>query len=48
VPLCAWNNRLGPLQYLVRCMLSDLPSFRLPMPYLGQDNMVRNNNMPYF
>ncbi len=22
VPLCAWNNRLGPLQYLVRCMLT--------------------------
>jgi hypothetical protein len=28
-------------------MLSDLPSFRLPVPHLGQDNMVRNNNMPY-
>ncbi len=47
VPICAWKNRLGPLQYLVRCMLSDLPSFRLPVPHLGQDNMVRNNNMPY-
>ena len=47
VPLCAWNKRLGPLQYLVRCMLSDLPSFRLPVPHLGQDNMVRKNNMPY-
>ncbi len=47
VPLCAWNNRLGPMQYLVRCMLSDLPSFRLPVPHLGQDNMVRKYNMPY-
>ncbi len=47
VPLCAWNNRLGPLQNLVRCRLSDLPSFRLPVPHLGQENMVRNNNMPY-
>jgi hypothetical protein len=28
-------------------MLSDLPSFRLPVPHLGQDNMDRNNNMPY-
>jgi hypothetical protein len=28
-------------------MLSDLPSFKLPVPHLGQDNMVRNNNMPY-
>ena len=28
-------------------MLSDLLSFRLPVPHLGQDNMVRNNNMPY-
>jgi hypothetical protein len=27
--------------------LSDLPSFRLPVPHLGQDNMARNNNMPY-
>ncbi len=25
----------------------DLPSFKLPVPYLGQDNMVRKNNMPY-
>jgi hypothetical protein len=41
------NNRLGPMQYLVRSMLSDLPSFKLPVPHLGQDNMVRNNNMPY-
>jgi hypothetical protein len=29
-------------------MLSYLPSFRLPVPHLGQDNMVKNNNMPYF
>jgi hypothetical protein len=28
-------------------MLSDLPSFKLPVPHLGQDNMVRNNNMPH-
>jgi hypothetical protein len=35
------------MQYLDRCMLSDLPSFKLPIPHLGQDNMVRNNNMPY-
>jgi hypothetical protein len=28
-------------------MLSDLPSFKLPVPHLGQDNMVGNNNMPY-
>ena len=26
-------------------MLSDLPSFRLPVPHLGQDNMVENNIM---
>jgi hypothetical protein len=37
------------MQYLVRCMLSDPPSFKLPVPvpHLGQENMVRNNNMPY-
>jgi hypothetical protein len=28
-------------------MLSNLPSFRLPVPHLGQDNMVTNKNMPY-
>jgi hypothetical protein len=28
-------------------MLSDLPSFKLPVPHLGQDNMVKNNNLPY-
>ncbi len=28
-------------------MLSDLPSFKLSVPHLGQANMVRNNNMPY-
>ncbi len=28
-------------------MLSDLTSFRLPVPHLGQNNMVRNINMPY-
>jgi hypothetical protein len=28
-------------------MLSDLPSFIFAVPHLGQDNMVRNNNMPY-
>jgi hypothetical protein len=28
-------------------MLSDLPSFKLPVPHLGQDNMVRNSNIPY-
>jgi hypothetical protein len=47
VPCCAWNNRLEPMQYLDRLMLSDLPSFKLPVPHLGQDNMVRNNKMPY-
>jgi hypothetical protein len=36
------------MQYLDRCMLSDLPSFKLTVPHLGQDNMVRNNNMPNF
>jgi hypothetical protein len=33
------------MQYLVRCMLSDLPLFILPVPHLGQDNMVRKNNV---
>jgi hypothetical protein len=28
-------------------MLSDLPTFKLPVPHLVQDNMVRNNNMSY-
>jgi hypothetical protein len=27
-------------------MLSDLPSFRLPVQHLGQDNMVKHNIMP--
>jgi hypothetical protein len=27
-------------------MLSNLPSFKLPVPHLGQDNMVKKNNMP--
>ncbi len=44
---CAWNNILGPIEYLVQCMLRDLPSFKLPVPHLGQDNMIRNNNLPY-
>ncbi len=26
---------------------TNLPFFRLPVQHLGQDNMVRNNNMPY-
>jgi hypothetical protein len=29
-------------------MLSDLLSFRLTVPHLGQDNMFRNNVVPYF
>jgi hypothetical protein len=28
------------MQYLVRCMLSDLPSFKLPVPHLGQDKWL--------
>jgi hypothetical protein len=53
VPLCAWNNMLGSMQYQVRCMLGDFLSFKLPEPHLEkvkmvrQDNMVRKNNMPY-
>jgi hypothetical protein len=44
LPMC---HRLGLMKYLVRCMLSDLPSFELPVPHLGQDSMDRHNNMPY-
>ncbi len=28
-------------------MHAEWSSFKLPVPHLGQDNMVRNNNMPY-
>ena len=42
MPLCAWHNRLGPWQYHVRCMMSDLSSLKLPVPHLGQDNMVKS------
>ncbi len=32
--------RVGPLQYQVRCMVSDQPSMKLPVPHLGHDDMI--------
>jgi hypothetical protein len=32
------------MQHQVKCMLSDFLSFTLPEPYLGEDNMVRQDN----
>ena len=29
LPLCAWNNMLGSMQYQVRCMLGDLSILRI-------------------
>jgi hypothetical protein len=29
VPLCAWNNMLGSMQYQVRCMLSDFSILKI-------------------
>ncbi len=47
MPLCAWHNRLGPWQYCVRCMVSDLSSLKLPVPQLGQDGiaMTKSNRV---
>ncbi len=36
----AWPKRVGPLQYQVKCMVSDLPSMKLPVPHLGHDDMI--------
>ncbi len=46
VPLCAWNNMLGSMQYQVSCMLSDFSILQIARAtiHLGQDNMVRQDN----
>jgi hypothetical protein len=36
----AWPKRIGPLQHQVRCMVSDQPSKKLPVPHLGHDGMI--------
>ncbi len=33
-------KRVGPLQYQVRCMVSDWTSMKLPVPHLGHDDMI--------
>jgi len=30
------HKSVGPVQYRERCMLSDRPSLKLPVPHLGQ------------
>lgn len=35
-PLYVLHKSVGPLQNRERCMLSDRPSLKLPVPHLGQ------------
>jgi len=35
-PLYVLHKSVGPVQYRERCMLSDRPSLKLPVPHFGQ------------
>jgi len=35
------HKSVGPVQYRERCMLSDRPSLKLPVPHLGQVDIFK-------
>jgi len=42
-PLYVLHKSVGPVQYHERCMLSDRPSLKLPVPQLGQVDIFKKN-----
>jgi len=40
-PLYVLHKSVGPVQYRERCMLSDRPSLKLPVPHLGQVDIFK-------
>ena len=49
-PVSVLHKSVGPLQNRERCMLSDRPSLKLPVPHLGQVDILKKcgtNQMIY-
>ena len=42
MPVSVLHNSVGPVQNRERCMLSERPSLKLPVPHLGQVDIFKN------